>query len=75
VHDDVWISYLDRKGPLTVGIGAKNDRIDDKHNAAYECNMAQFILDVRRDLGVEKLPFVIAETGMGGPEEKHPRAR
>lgn len=27
VRDDVWISYLDRKGPLTVGYGAKNDRI------------------------------------------------
>ena len=179
VRDDVWISYLDRKGPLTVGYGAKNDRIgpelgfgnvvgnafdepvllikcawggkslavdfrppsagkvpyslgektdaaivqdpaivgkyyretvtptkatlanikelvagsdgryelvgfgwhqgwndriDDKHNAAYESNMAHFIRDIRRDLGVEKLPFVIAETGMSGLEEKHPRA-
>ena len=51
-----------------------NDRIDDKHNAAYESNLAQFIHDIRRDLGVEKLPFVIAETGMSGLEEKHPRA-
>ena len=51
-----------------------NDRIDDKHNAAYESNMAHFIHDIRRDLGVEKLPFVIAETGMSGLEEKHPRA-
>ena len=179
VRDDVWISYLDRKGPLTVGFGAKddrigpelgfgnvvgdafdqpvllikcawggkslavdfrppsagkvpyslgektdaaiaqdpalvgkyyretvtltkaalanikelvpgsdgryellgfgwhqgwNDRIDDKHNAAYESNMAHFIHDIRRDLGVEKLPFVIAETGMSGLDEKHPRA-
>ena len=32
------------------------------------------IRDIRRDLGVEKLPFVIAETGMSGLEEKHPRA-
>ena len=179
VRDDVWISYLDRKGPLTVGYGAKddrigpelgfgnvvgdafvepvllikcawggkslavdfrppsagkvpyslgektdaaiaqdpalvgkyyretvtltkaalanikelvpgsdgryelvgfgwhqgwNDRIDDKHNAAYESNLAHFIRDIRRELGVEKLPFVIAETGMSGLEEKHPRA-
>ena len=51
-----------------------NDRIDDKHNAAYESNMTHFIHDIRRDLGVEKLPFVIAETGMSGLEEKHPRA-
>jgi len=27
VRDDVWIWYLDRKGPLTVGYGAKEDRI------------------------------------------------
>ena len=51
-----------------------NDRIDDKFNAEYEANMAHFIHDVRRDLGVPNLPFVIAETGMEGPEEKHPRA-
>ncbi len=179
VRDDVWISYLDRKGPLTVGYGAKNDRIgpelgfgvvvgdafdepvllikcawggkslavdfrppsagkvpyslgekmdaavaqdpaivgkyyretltltkaalanikeqvpgsdgryelagfgwhqgwndriNDKHNAEYESNMAHFIRDIRKDLGVVKLPFVIAETGMSGLEEKHPRA-
>ena len=27
VRDDVWISYLDRKGPLTVGYGVGKDRI------------------------------------------------
>jgi len=26
-REDVFISYLDRKGPLTVGYGARNDRI------------------------------------------------
>ena len=36
--------------------------------------MVHFIRDVRNDLGVENLPFVIAETGMSGHEEKHPRA-
>lgn len=51
-----------------------NDRINDQHNAEYESNMAHFIRDMRKDLGVQKLPFVIAETGMTGPEEKHPRA-
>lgn len=51
-----------------------NDRISDPFNAEYESNMANFIHDIRRDLGVPTLPFVIAETGMSGPEEKHPRA-
>jgi len=51
-----------------------NDRINDKFNAEYEANMANFIRDIRKDLGVIALPFVIAETGMTGPEEKHPRA-
>jgi alpha-galactosidase len=51
-----------------------NDRINDKFNAEYESNMAHFIRDIRKDLGVPALPLVIAETGMSGPEEKHPRA-
>jgi alpha-galactosidase len=51
-----------------------NDRINDKFNAEYESNLAHFIRDIRKDLGTPKLPFVIAETGMNGPEETHPRA-
>jgi hypothetical protein len=51
-----------------------NDRINQKFTDEYETNMAHFIRDVRKDLGVANLPFVIAETGMGGLEEKHPRA-
>ncbi len=51
-----------------------NDRINDKFNAEYESNMAHFIRDIRNDLGAPMLPFVIAETGMTGPEETHPRA-
>jgi len=51
-----------------------NDRINQAFVDAYEKNMAHFIRDIRRDLGVKDLPFVIAETGMTGPEEKHPRA-
>ncbi len=51
-----------------------NDRISDKFNAEYESNMAHFIRDIRKDLGAPGLPFVIAETGMSGFEEKHPRA-
>ena len=51
-----------------------NDRINQSFNDAYEKNMIKFIEDVRRDLEKPNLPFVIAETGMSGPEEKHPRA-
>ena len=51
-----------------------NDRINQSFNDAYEKNMIQFIKDVRRDLETPDLPFVIAETGMSGLEEKHPRA-
>jgi len=161
-RDDVWIDYLDRKGPLTVGYGARptsigpelgfgwvvgdalpervllvklawggkslardfrppsaggevgpyytqlvagtkavlarlgdefpalkgaipeiagfgwhqgwNDRINQAYNNEYEKNLAHFIRDIRKDLGAPKLPFVVAETGMNGPEEKNPRA-
>ena len=51
-----------------------NDRINQAFNDEYEKNMANFIRDIRKDLGVKDLPFVIAETGMSGKEEKHPRA-
>ncbi len=51
-----------------------NDRVNQAFNDEYEKNLANFIRDIRRDLGVKHLPFVIAETGMSGPEEKHPRA-
>ena len=51
-----------------------NDRINDKFNAEYESNMAHFIRDMRKDLGTPALRFVIAETGMNGPEERNPRA-
>ncbi len=51
-----------------------NDRVNQAFNDEYEKNMAHFIRDIRKDLGAPKLPFVIAETGMSGTEEKHPRA-
>jgi alpha-galactosidase len=65
------------RGYVLAGFGwhqGWNDRINDKFNAEYESNMAHFIKDIRKDLGAEKLPFVIAETGMTGPNETHPRA-
>jgi len=51
-----------------------NDRVNQAHNDEYETNLANFIRDVRVELALPDLPFVIAETGMSGHEEKHPRA-
>ena len=57
------------KGYEIVGFGwhqGWNDRINQNAVDAYEKNMEHFIKDIRKDLGIEKLPFVIANTGMGG---------
>jgi alpha-galactosidase len=57
------------KGWEIVGFGwhqGWNDRINQQAVDAYEENMAHFIKDMRKDLGVAALPFVIANTGMGG---------
>jgi len=65
------------EGHEIVGFGwhqGWNDRVNQSFNDAYEENLACFIRDVRKELGVPNLPFVIAETGMSGHEEKHPRA-
>jgi alpha-galactosidase len=43
-----------------------NDRIDQKAVDAYENNLVHLIKDLRKDLGRPDLPFVIANTGMGG---------
>ena len=51
-----------------------NDRVNQAFNDRYEENMVHFINDIRKDLENSGLPFVIAETGMSGWEEKHPRA-
>ncbi len=67
----------DRHELELVGFGwhqGWNDRINQELNDAYEENMANFIRDIRRDFGVENMPFVIAETGMSGRTEAHPRA-
>ncbi len=68
--------YADRQLEL-AGFGwhqGWNDRVNQAFNDEYEQNLANFIRDIRKDLGVPNLPFVIAETGMSGHEEKHPRA-
>lgn len=51
-----------------------SDRINRSFNEEYEENLTDFIVDVRNDLGVPNLPFVIAETGHGGPNETNPLA-
>lgn len=43
-----------------------NDRIDQSAVDAYESNLVHFVRDMRKDLGVGNLPFVIANTGIGG---------
>ncbi len=61
----------DGKGFEIVGFGwhqGWNDRIDQKAVDAYEKNLVNFVNDMRKDLAIPKLPFVIANTGMGGWE-------
>lgn len=65
------------QGYEIVGFGwhqGWNDRVNQTFNDEYEFNMANFIRDVRNDLDIPNLPFVIATTGMSGWEEDHPRA-
>ncbi len=67
----------DGRGYELAGFGwhqGWNDRVNQASNDEYEQNLANFIRDVRKALGVKDLPFVIAETGMSGHEERHPRA-
>jgi alpha-galactosidase len=50
-----------------------NDGCDMGACQEYEENMKNFIRDVRKELGVEKLPFVIADSGFGGDGETNDR--
>ncbi len=43
-----------------------NDRINQDAVNVYETNMVHFVKDIRNNLGIDNLPFVIANTGMGG---------
>lgn len=68
---------LEHEGVELAGIGwhqGWNDRISQEFNDAYEENLACFVRDARAELGIPDLPFVVAETGMSGHEERHPRA-
>ncbi|MCA9079452.1 MAG: hypothetical protein KDA58_02790 [Planctomycetaceae bacterium] len=79
ILSDVGAEFPELKGrtPQLVGFGwhqGWNDRVNQSFNDAYEVNMAHFIRDIRKDLNTPNLPFVIAETGMSGEQETHPRA-
>ncbi|MEM1451451.1 MAG: PQQ-binding-like beta-propeller repeat protein [Planctomycetota bacterium] len=74
---DALFPGLEHDGVELVGLGwhqGWNDRVNQAFNDAYEENLSCFIRDARRELDTPALPFVIAETGMSGHEEKHPRA-
>lgn len=43
-----------------------NDMISREYTAEYATNMIRFVRDVRRDLHVSALPFVIAQMGVDG---------
>lgn len=51
-----------------------NDRVNQGYNDEYETNLVNFIKDIRGDLNAPNLPFVVANTGMSGWSETHPRA-
>lgn len=79
ILSDLKSHYPDYKGQgyELLGIGwhqGWNDRVNQAFNDHYKSNLANLIRDVRKDLKTPNLPFVIAETGMSGFEEKHPRA-
>ncbi len=59
----------DGRGYEIVGFGwhqGWNDGCGAPDVAEYEVNMVNFIKDVRKDLGVPNLPFVIGGSGFGG---------
>ncbi len=50
-----------------------NDGCSVEATAEYAKNMANFIRDIRKEFKCKDLPFVIANSGFGGREQKHPR--
>ncbi len=76
-HLEDYVPSYEGQGYEIMGFGwhqGWNDRINQAANDAYKENMIRFIKEVRKDLGVSNLPFVLATTGMSGWEETHPRA-
>jgi alpha-galactosidase len=59
------------RGYEIVGFGwhqGWNDRIDQNAVDAYEENLVHLIKDLRKDIGVKDLPFVVANSGFDGWE-------
>jgi len=50
-----------------------NDGCSADMTAEYESNLVHFIRDLRKDLGAESLPVVIATSGFGGREQAQDR--
>ncbi len=48
-----------------------NDGCNKDYTAEYETNMRHLIADVRKELGNEKLPFVVLGSGFGGHSKTH----
>ena len=57
------------KGYEIAGFGwhqGWNDAMKKEMVDEYESNLTHFVADVRKDLGVKGLPFIVATSGMGG---------
>ena len=75
---DAVLSNLEDTFPGYAGQGTElagffwhqgwNDGCDKQFTEEYASNMLHFVRDMRRDLGDPELPFVIATSGMGGPD-------
>ena len=66
----------DGRGHVISGFGwhqGWNDGCSGAMVAEYEKNMANFIRDVRKELDAPKMPFVIANSGFGGWDNKNSR--
>lgn len=52
-----------------------NDMVNAEYTAEYTKNMVNFIKDVRKDLKVPNMPFVIGQLGVGGTDQKRPNKK
>ncbi len=71
-----WPSYVEQ-GYEIAGFGwhhGWNDRVNQEFNDEYQTNCVNLINDLRDELGVPQMPFVLATTGISGWDETHPRA-
>lgn len=68
IHDA--LDALDAPYELTAFVWMQgwNDMVDEDARAEYAANLQHFAKDVRTDLGVPELPFIVGELGNGGRE-------